>query len=90
MAGAYWADEVSFRMGFIIVSLKAADLRLVSEGTRLLNIDFPSVDGYGSQFKVESMMFQRAKRESFILVSSSRAQVITLRHPKLPCILNGS
>ena len=38
------------------MSWKAADLRLVSEGTRLLNIDFPSVDGYGSQFKVESMM----------------------------------
>jgi len=76
-------------MGFI-GSWKAADLRLVSEGARLLGIDFASVDGRGSQFKVESMMFRIAKPESFILVSSSRAQVIMLRHPKLPSILNSS
>jgi len=35
------------------------------------------------------MMFGIAKPESFILVSPSKAQVITLRHPKLPSILNG-
>ncbi|KAG0641773.1 ribonuclease H-like domain-containing protein [Tuber brumale] len=46
-----------------------------SEGACLLGIDFASVDGRGSQFKVESMMFRIAKPESFILVSSSRAQV---------------
>lgn len=81
---------MSFTIGFIIVSWKAAHLGLVSEGTGLLDIDFPSVDGCASQFKVESMMFRRAKPESFLLVSSSRAQVILLRHPKLPSILNGS
>jgi len=75
-------------MGFIIGSWKAADLRLVSERARLLGIDFASVDGRGAQFKVQSMMFRIAKPESFIRVSPSKAQVITLRHPKLPSILN--
>ncbi|KAG0638169.1 hypothetical protein HOY80DRAFT_923269 [Tuber brumale] len=46
-----------------------------SEQARLLGIDFASVSGRGSQFKVESMMFRIAKPESFILVSPSKAQV---------------
>lgn len=65
-------------------------MRLVSEGTHLLDIDFPSVNECPSQFKVESMIFRRATPESFILASASRAQVILLRHPKLPSILNGN
>jgi len=73
-------------MGLIIGSWGAADL---SKRVRLLGIDFASVDGRCAQFKVESMMFRIAKPESFILISPSKAQVITLRHPKLPSILNG-
>ena len=76
-------------MGFIIGSWKAADLRLVGEGAHLLGIDFASVDGCGYQFKVESIIFRIAEPESFILVSSSRAQIITLRHLKLTSIPNG-
>jgi len=73
-------------MGLIIGLWKAADW---SKRVRLLGIDFASIDGCGSQFKVGSTMFRTAKPESFILVSPSKAQVITLRHPKLPSILNG-
>jgi DNA polymerase zeta len=46
-----------------------------SEQARLLGIDFFSVFGRGSQFKVESLMFRIAKPENFILISPSKRQV---------------
>ncbi|KAF8436163.1 polymerase zeta subunit [Terfezia claveryi] len=48
-----------------------------SEQARLLGIDFQSVYGRGSQFKVESMMFRIGKPEGFMMVSPSKKQVGT-------------
>ena len=46
-----------------------------SEQARLLGIDFQSVYGRGSQFKVESMMIRIGKPEGFMMVSPSKKQV---------------
>ncbi|KAF8419727.1 hypothetical protein EV426DRAFT_614503 [Tirmania nivea] len=48
-----------------------------SEQARLLGIDFQSVYGRGSQFKVESMMIRIGKPEGFIMISPSKKQVGT-------------
>ncbi|KAF8472023.1 hypothetical protein BDZ91DRAFT_775438 [Kalaharituber pfeilii] len=48
-----------------------------SEQARLLGIDFQSVYGRGSQFKVESMMFRIGKPEGFMMISPSKKQVGT-------------
>ncbi|KAI5801709.1 hypothetical protein DFH27DRAFT_557681 [Peziza echinospora] len=46
-----------------------------SEQARLLGIDFQSVFGRGSQYKVESMMFRIGKPEGFMMISPSKKQV---------------
>lgn len=46
-----------------------------SEQARLLGVDFQSVYGRGSQFKVESMMFRIGKPEGFMMISPSKKQV---------------
>jgi len=46
-----------------------------SEQARLLGIDFQSVYGRGSQFKVESLMFRIGKPEGFMMISPSKKQV---------------
>ncbi|KAL7267714.1 DNA polymerase zeta [Rhizina undulata] len=54
---------------------KEGTITRTSEQARLLGIDFYSVFGRGSQFKVESLMFRIAKPENFMLVSPSKDQV---------------
>ncbi|EFX04849.1 DNA polymerase zeta catalytic [Grosmannia clavigera kw1407] len=46
-----------------------------SEQARVLGVDFASVLGRGSQYKVESVMLRVAKPECFVLPSPSREQV---------------